>query len=120
MKTEINLTGAELLDELHAVMRRDRAMPADAGDSLSKVLAPESIELLRVLSSYAAPSVSALATKLGRSQPNVSRTLTLLVKHGFVRMVRKGRHVQPELIGRRIHIQFDVTTGRFLAMPAAG
>lgn len=119
MKTEISLTGNELLEEMRSVMRREKAPPAISSDSLSKVLAPESVELLRLLSGYSPPSVSDLAKKLGRSQSNVSRTLTLLARHGFVRMVRCGRQSRPEVVAPRMQIQYDLATGAFRAQPAA-
>lgn len=106
---KINQTGKELLEEMRAVARGDRpASPRPATQTLS-ALTVEAFNLLSTMASQNPSSVTELAELTGRTQPNVSRSLHLLAKHGIVKLVREGREVRPELLTRRITI--DVSTG---------
>lgn len=110
-------TGESLREEMRAVARGERPVPARPQASLSAVLAPESVELLKLLARAQPRNVKELASLLNRAPSNVSRTLALLVDHGFVRMVRNGKHSRPELVAQRMTIQFDAATGSFRAAP---
>lgn len=116
---KIMQTGESLLEEMRAVARGERLPPGRPQASLSAVLSPESVELLKLLARTQPENVKELARQLDRAPSNVSRTLALLVDHGFVRMVRNGKHSRPELVAQCMTIQFDAATGAFRAAPKA-
>lgn len=118
-ETPLNMTLDDLRQEVHGVLRGERQAPLTKAEPLSKVLAPESLEVLKTLVLHGPDSVRSLAKLLDRSEPNVSRTLGMLHRHGFIRMVRQGQQVRPVVIATHIHIDLDCTTGAFTAKQAA-
>jgi predicted transcriptional regulator len=118
-ETPINMSLDDLRQEVHGVLRGERPSPLASAEPVSKVLAPESMEVLRVLVLHSPDSVRALAKHLGRSEPNVSRTLSMLHRHGLIRMVRQGQQVRPVVLAQNICIDLDCTTGAFTAKQAA-
>jgi predicted transcriptional regulator len=105
----IKQTGKELLKEMRAVARGERAAPPRPAAQTLSVLTNEAFVLLTAIANQKPSSVSELAQLSGRTQPNVSRSLHLLAKYGIVRLVREGREVRPELLTTRIAI--DLATG---------
>jgi predicted transcriptional regulator len=106
---KINQTGKELLEEMRAVARGDRAAPPRPAAQTLSALTSEAFVLLSTLAKEKPSSVSELAKLSRRTQPNVSRSLHLLANHGIVRLVREGREVRPELLTTRIFV--DLATG---------
>jgi predicted transcriptional regulator len=106
---KIKQTGRELLEEMRAVARGERAAPPRPATPTLSALTSEAFTLLSTLANQKPSSVSELAQLTGRTQPNVSRSLHLLANQGIVRLVREGREVRPELLTTRIEI--DLATG---------
>lgn len=103
---------AELREEMRAVARGARkASPLPAAPILG-ALTPEALELLRLISEKAPANVHALAILSGRSQPNVSRSLRLLAKHGLLNLVRQGREIRPVPAAREVRV--DLRTGTYV------
>ncbi len=105
-----------LRDEMVAVARGERTAPADAGrpsfdsvETLVRLLTPENRRLLGVIKKEKPESVAALAAAVGRSQPNVSRTLAKLEAAGLVAMKTEGRKKRPVVTAREIRIRIDPT-----------
>lgn len=117
-ETPINMTLDDLRQEVHGVLRGERQSPLAGTEPLSKVLAPESIEVFKALAVLSPDGVRALAKHLGRSEPNASRTVGLLHRHGFIRMIRQGQQVRPVAIAKSIRIDLDCSTGAFTAKRA--
>ena len=67
-------------------------------------LTPRRIELLDHLSKYRVTSITDLASKTGRDVKNVYNDLKILDRLGFIRLVREGRRVVPELLVQEITI----------------
>ncbi|RLI07920.1 hypothetical protein DRO42_07275 [Candidatus Bathyarchaeota archaeon] len=66
-------------------------------DEVSR-LTPRRLELLDHLSRFRPRSINALASGMGRDVKNVYGDLKVLEGLGFVRLVREGRRVVPELL----------------------
>jgi predicted transcriptional regulator len=77
-------------------------------DALFRVLTPENREMMAIISRECPRSVSALAERLGRDQGNVSRALSMLEEHGFVRLTREGREKRPEAAVTQIDLRLDL------------
>ncbi len=112
----------ELRDEMRAVVRGDRlAPPRPAATTLLSALTEDALEMLNVIATTPATTVSGLAQRLGKAQPNVSRALQKLAAYGIVRLVREGREVRPELVSAGIKVNFlDKTIEAFPPQRAAG
>lgn len=106
---KINQTGKELLEEMRAVARGDRAAPARPDTQTLSALTAEALNILSTMAALSPSTVSELAELIGWTQPNVSRLLHLLANRGIVKLVSEGTEVRPELLTRRITI--DVSTG---------
>ena len=63
--------------------------------SLAEVLSDDNRSLLRVIRDTKPESVSTLASAMGRTPGNVSRTLKTMSRYGIVEMRREGRLVRP-------------------------
>ncbi len=63
--------------------------------SLSEVLSDSNRALLHVIEERNPESISELAEWTGRKQGNVSRTLRVMERYGFVSLKRKARAVKP-------------------------
>ncbi len=86
---------SELREQMRAVARGDRKAPPLPAAPLLGTLTPEALDLLRMISERAPATVQELANLSGRAQPNVSRSLQALAKHGLLKLVRQGRDVTP-------------------------
>jgi predicted transcriptional regulator len=87
----------ELREEMLAVARGDRqAPPRPEATTLRSALTEEALEMLNIIATPPATTVSGLAQRLGKTQSHVSRTLQRLAAYGIVRLVREGHEVRPE------------------------
>jgi predicted transcriptional regulator len=77
-------------------------------DALFRVLTHENREMMAIISREHPRSVSVLAERLGRDQGNVSRALSTLEQHGFVRLAREGREKRPEAAVTQIDLHLDL------------
>lgn len=103
---------AELRDEMRAVVRGEReASPLPAGALLGTLSSQGNLDLLRLINQTQPTSVSELAELAGRAQPNVSRALQQLARHGLIRLEREGKEVRPVVVARKIDI--DLATGTY-------
>ncbi|HXT79556.1 MAG TPA: MarR family transcriptional regulator [Acetobacteraceae bacterium] len=97
---------------MRAVARGERrASPIPAGALLGVLSSQGNLDLLRIINQAKPASVSELAHLTGRAQPNVSRALQQLAKHGLIRLERDGKEVRPVPTAREIGI--DLTTGTY-------
>ena len=62
------------------------------------------MDLLDKLSRYQANSINDLASKIGRDVKNVYNDLKVLEGLGFVRLVREGKNLIPELLVHEVTI----------------
>ncbi len=108
---------ADLREEMRSVARgQRRASPLPAAPLLA-ALSRETLDLLGALLRARPASVTELVATTGRAQPNVSRSLKVLARHGLVRLVREGREVRPEPIASALWV--DLATGTYEATPVA-
>lgn len=108
---------ADLREEMRAVARGERkASPLPAAPVLSALTA-EALELLTLVHGKRPLSIQDLARLTGRSQPNVSRSVQQLAKHGFLKLVKEGRQVHPEPLTHEVRI--DLRAGTCIKMPLA-
>jgi predicted transcriptional regulator len=106
---------ADLREEMRGVARGERrASPLPAAPLLA-ALSREALDLLGVLLRERPASVTELVALTGRAQPNVSRSLQMLARHGLVRLVRNGRDVRPEPVASAVRV--DLATGTYEATP---
>jgi len=76
----------------------------DLGDEEISRLTPRRIELLDKISRSQVSSINDLAKQIGRDVKNVYVDLKTLEGMGFLRLVREGRNVVPELLVHEITI----------------
>jgi predicted transcriptional regulator len=104
----------DLREEMRSVARGEREVPSlPAAAMLSALSSPGNLELLRIINQEHPASVSQLVARTGRAQPNVSRSLQLLARHGLIRLEREGKEVRPVGIARSIGV--DLTAGTYTA-----
>lgn len=109
---------SELREEMRAVARGERqASPLPAGALLGTLSSQGNLDLLRIIIQAQPATVSELAQLVGRAQPNVSRALQQLAKHGLIRLERDGKEVRPVPVAREIDI--DLATGTYRLPHAA-
>jgi predicted transcriptional regulator len=86
----------ELREEMRAVARGE-GKPAllPAREVLNVLASSEHMEILQVIHKDQPGTVSELSKLVGRAQPNISRSLQQLAKHGLIKLVREGREVRP-------------------------
>ena len=101
----------ELRDEMRGVARSARRPSPLPAAPLLAALSPETLGLLRILLRERHSTVAALVALTGRAQPNVSRSLQVLARHGLVRLVREGREVRPLAIASALRV--DLATGTY-------
>ncbi len=86
----------ELREEMRAVARGERSPSLlPAREVLNVLSSSEHMEILRVIHQNRPETVSQLSKIIGRAQPNISRSLQQLAKHGLIQLVREGREVRP-------------------------
>lgn len=81
---------------------RDRLLnrlnaPANGDDWIRVLGVPGNREMLGMIARHRPVSIGALAELAGRAQPNVSRTLSVLVNAGFIEVVPNGRRSTPQI-----------------------
>ncbi len=111
---------ADLREEMLGVARGERApSPLPTAAVLQVLCSPENLDLLRIIHAQRPATVSALAALAGRAQPNVSRALQQLARHGLVRLQPQGREVRPvpTLARIDIDIDIDIARGTYAAVP---
>jgi predicted transcriptional regulator len=104
-----------LREEMKAVVRGDRAAPADAAkasfnsvDALVRLLTPENRRLLALIRDRKPQSVAELVELSGRAQPNLTRTLAKLEAAGFITMKAVGgRRKAPSAAINKIVVEID-------------
>lgn len=116
----------DLRDEMLAVARGTRPVPpvqavadGEAVSGLLGVLTPANRALMQLIAAERPETVSRLAQLANRAQPNVSRALQDLAKHGLVRLVRDGMSIRPELVAAEIDVDLVRGTCRVVPMAAA-
>ena len=95
--------------EMRAVVRGERPAPpppppTEGAVDACGVPTVASRLLMQVIATRQPASVSRLAEMVGRRQSNVSRALQDLAKHGFVRLVREGQAIRPEVVATHLDI----------------
>jgi len=116
----------DLRDEMLAVAQGTRPVPpvhsVTYGESVSGllgVLTPANRALMHLIATERPETVSRLAQFANRAQPNVSRALQDLAKHGLVQLVRDGMSTRPELVAAKIYVDLVRGTCRVVPMAAA-
>jgi predicted transcriptional regulator len=108
----------DLREEMRSVARGEReAPPLPAAAMLSTLSSPGNLELLRIINQERPASVSALVARTGRAQPNVSRSLQLLARHGLIRLEREGKEVRPVALARSVAV--DLAAGTYTPIDEA-
>jgi predicted transcriptional regulator len=107
----------ELREEMRGVARGTRRPSPLPAAPLLAALSPETLGLLRVLLRERPATVTAVVALTGRAQPNVSRSLQVLAKHGLVRLIREGREVRPVPVASALRLDF--VTGTYETTTAA-
>lgn len=69
-------------------------------------LSDETLRLFEILLRERPENVLELSTRVGRETASVSRSLGKLRDHGFVRLVREGQSVRPEMLASAVRIDF--------------
>lgn len=113
----------DLRDEMLAVAQGTHSVPpvhsVTDGESVSGllgVLTPANRALMQLIATERPETVSRLAQLANRAQPNISRALQDLAKHGLVRLVRDGMNIRPELIAAEIDVDLAQGTCRVVPM----
>lgn len=102
----------DLREKMRSVARGERDVPPlPAAAMLSTLSSPGNLELLRIINQERPASVSQLVARTGRAQPNVSRSLQLLARHGLIRLEREGKEVRPVALARSIDV--DLAAGTY-------
>ena len=108
-----------LREEMKAVARGERKAPSDAAkpsfnsvDALVRLLTAENRALLALIRDREPGSVAELARLSGRSQPNLTRTLTKLEAAGLVAIQAIGRRKVPTVTVRKIVVEIDPYSDR--------
>jgi len=116
----------DVRDEMLAVAQGTRPVPpvrsVTDGESVSGllgVLTPANRALMQLIAAERPETVSRLAHLADRAQPNVSRALQDLAKHGLVRLVRDGMSIRPELVAAEIDVDLVRGTCRVVPMAVA-
>jgi predicted transcriptional regulator len=108
-----------LREEMTAVVRGERAAPADAGkpsfnsvEAVVRLLTPQNRRLLAIIRDRKPGSVAELAAMTGRAQPNLTRTLAKLEAAGFIKVTTIGRRKAPSAAVKKIVVEIDPYSNR--------
>jgi predicted transcriptional regulator len=103
-----------LREEMVAVAKGSRSAPLDANvpsfnsvEAVIRLLTKENRQLLSLIRDAKPQSVAELAELSGRSQPNLTRTLSKLEAVGFVVMKLHGRKKAPTALVRKLTVDID-------------
>ena len=103
-----------LREEMVAVAKGARSAPQDANvpsfnsvEAVIRLLTKENRQLLSLIRDAKPQSVAELAELSGRSQPNLTRTLSKLEAVGFVAMKLHGRKKAPTALVRKLAVEID-------------
>lgn len=103
-----------LRDEMLAVAKGSRSAPPDANvrsfnsvEAVIRLLTKENRKLLSLIRDSKPQSVAELAQLSGRSQPNLTRTLSKLEAVGFVVMKLHGQKKAPTVLIRKLTVDID-------------
>ncbi|EDT3566383.1 transcriptional regulator [Salmonella enterica subsp. diarizonae] len=77
-------------------------------NAVAQVLSNENIALLRQMDEQRPETLTELAELAGRQKSNLSVTLKMLAKYGFIRLEKNGRTVKPVAI----FTDFDIRVSR--------
>ncbi|EII7448374.1 transcriptional regulator [Salmonella enterica subsp. enterica serovar Newport] len=77
-------------------------------NAVAQVLSNENIALLRQMDEQRPETLTELAELAGRQKGNLSVTLKMLAKYGFIRLEKNGRTVKPVAI----FTDFDIRVSR--------
>lgn len=75
--------------------------------AMARVLSDENMALLAVIREQRPDSLNALANKVGKLAPNVSRAVHTLARYGLVTLIKKGRMVVPRATVERVTVNFS-------------
>jgi len=110
---------ASLEREMRAVARGERPAPPDAArpsfnsvEAVVRLLTPENRALLAMIRDRKPQSVAELVQMSGRSQPNLTRTLSKLEAAGFITMKSLGRRKAPSAAVKKIMVEIDPYSDR--------
>ncbi len=116
MKPVIKST-ERLRDEMLAIARGEVAAPPGrpkvtfaSETALMQVLTPENRKILGHILRDKPESVSELIRVTGKSQPNVSRALSLLERTGFIAFEQNGPFKRPVALITHVHIDYDLAS----------
>jgi DNA-binding transcriptional ArsR family regulator len=94
-----------LQDEVEAGLQDDVS-----AEAMVKLLSPENLAMLHVISQQKPESMRRLAELTGREESNLSRTLKKLERAGLVGfMPGPGRTRVPRVIARKVRLEIDLT-----------
>lgn len=81
-----------------------------SAEAMVKLLSPENLAMLQVISRDKPESMRQLAELTGRKESNLSRTLKKFEKAGLVKLTSgPGRIRKPLLIASRVRLEIDLT-----------
>lgn len=84
-------------------------------NTISQILCPENIELLRLIDSERPENVTQLSELTGRAKSNLSNTLKTLNEKGFVRLEQgKGKSIKPVALFTDFEIVTDSELEQYL------
>jgi len=76
-------------------------------ETYAKILTPKRLELLKTLRQNEVPSISALAQRVHRPLPSVSRDLRILSNYGFLDIEKRGKTRVPRVVKDTILLSLD-------------
>ncbi|WCE31808.1 HVO_A0114 family putative DNA-binding protein [Vibrio sp. SCSIO 43137] len=104
MKARIGIMSEELIRVRLLAVAQGKYLPKEnepkiwytSFNTVSQLLRPENIELLRLIDSEQPESLTQLSELTGRAKSNLSNTLKALSEKGFIRLEQgKGKTVKP-------------------------
>lgn len=107
----------ELKEEMRAVARGERKPSLlPAREVLNVLSSADHMEILRVIHQAKPATVTELSQLTGRAQPNISRSLRQLAKHGLIELIKVGREVRPQATAESVSIR--LAEGTYETIPA--
>lgn len=78
-------------------------------NAVAQILSPENLQLLDLMDRENPESISQLAVLSGRAISNLSATLSVFEKHGFIKKVKGKNRLKPVAL----FTEFEIRTERF-------